>query len=359
MNTCRYGALALMLAWLVGCAAPADEMIVSAERVNDLGYTYGWARDLALPSDERISDARVLGDLVVIVEQPGNMVTALSLRDGQRRWGRVVGRLNQPLYGAIRWDGLIHVNTPTRLHSLAVEDGSVSGITDLDATVADGPVLYEDFAIFGGVNGRVFAHNLNTGFYRWAYQMSGKVSTRPLLHNRRVFVTDDQGTYAMLRADDGSLLWRRYTWGPITARPAADPETIYLPSEDRSLYALELRAGGRDRWIHHAERPLSHTPGVTSQAVLLPRGSEGLLALDARDGRELWRLDAPAELVREREDGRLLLRTDTGLMLVHPETGEVLAEAPTQRLETVLLGPDQSIILVSQRGRLLRLNRLP
>lgn len=362
MDRRLFVAWALMIGSLmgpVGCGTSTPEaMVLEVEPAAELGYTYQWARDLAVPGDERIADVRVLDDLIVVVEEPGNMVTAVALRDGQRRWARVVGDLNQPLYSAFRWGGMIHLNSPIRLFSLHAHDGSVARINDLESTVSTGPVLHGDFAIFGGVDGRVFAHDLNRGFYRWAYQMSDQISTPPVNAGHLVFVTDDRGGYAMLRGDNGELHWRRYTYGPIRAEPVVDERTVYVASEDRSLYALDLRAGGRDRWVHFADRALNQSPGVASDLVLQPLGDAGLVALEKDTGEERWRLARRAEFVLERDDGRLLLAGRDRLMLVHPDTGEVLEQANTHPLETVLRGPDQSIILVSERGRLLRLNPL-
>ena len=56
-----------------------------------LGYHLGPARDLAVPSGHAISHVAVLGDQLVVVESPSNLVTAISLGNGDTVWSRIIG----------------------------------------------------------------------------------------------------------------------------------------------------------------------------------------------------------------------------------------------------------------------------
>ena len=360
--------LGLVMGLVGGCGTPAATAPPAApERSGALmdpmdarqaGYAINWATNLAVPADQQIRDVRVLGDLIVVIEQPGNLVSAVQLRDGAIRWNHTVGDTNRPLYKAIRYNDRIHVNSSVALYSLAARTGTLKHVANLDNAVAGGPERVQDEAIFGAVSGRVFAHNLQSSSTRWSYKLTDRILAEPAVHRDRVFVADAAGVYAMIRASTGELMWRNHTWGPVTAAPVMDNTNVYIASQDQSLYAL-AQSTGRDRWIYRTETRLIDSPMLANRTIFLPLGNEGMAAIDASNGEQRWRLDYRALPIKQTDD-RLLLATSDSLQHVEADTGRLLGESPTNApLRAVLEGPDQSLILVSAEGQMLRLNKLP
>lgn len=352
------------LALLASCATQQQAWsrsgsgaLIEPEPAASLGYATFWVRNLNIPSSQRIGAARLLDDLIVVVEQPSNVVYAVSVRDGSIRWRKVVGDPGEPLYSPVRAGDQLLVNSATHLYILNAHTGELERIDSLAHVVSSGPVHIGSFVIFGDVKGRVFAHDIRAGFTKWSYQLTSNIAVPPVdAGQNQALVADARGVYALLGAEDGQLIWRGRTFGPVTTRSAIDRLGVYIASQDQTLYAL-ARPTGLDRWKFPTTYRQIGPPVVMGVSVYLPLGDEALVAINSADGAERWRLPFGATPVTFREEeNRLLVRTPQSLKLVDAQTGQVVADAPTQRLATVLTGPEGSLVLIAPNGRLMRLN---
>lgn len=358
----RFFALAAVLAVVgsLGCAAGerrAEQpgLLMGPEPANDLGYTINWATSISVPRDRDLSSVVVLGDMIVAVERPGNRITGISMRNGEVRWRQVVGDLDEPLLTPFRVGDSIYISTTTRLYTLATASGELQNVVDLANVASTRPVLIGSLAVFGGVNGRITAYDVRNGFPRWSYQLPVQISSPPVEAGPNVFGADSNGNYVALTTETGDFVWRGRAFGAVTAPAAVDEHSIYVPSHDESLYALDQQTG-RDRWIFRAGEPLTVPPKVLGEQVYLPVPGEGLVVINAETGRVAWRLNEPAVALKLTAENRVLLTSRDGLLLADTQSGDVLERGQTQRLVTVLEGPENSLILVSPGGRLLRLN---
>jgi len=319
-----------------------------------IGYAVTWSTDLSVPRRHKLSSVTLLDDMIVTVEAPGNLISAISVRDGSVLWRHVIGASTQNIYTPVRDEERIYINNDTTLFNLSAAHGDVISTANLEEVVSTGPVLIGKHAIFGGSNGVVFAHDVNAGYARWSYQMTDAVAISPMATGQNVFVADSKGIYAALRANDGDLLFRGKTFGPVTAKTAGTRAGIYIASQDQSLYAIN-RLTGRDKWVHRTATALTEPPVAIGQSVYLPLPGIGLVALSASDGKVLWLTDQPSVPVKT-SDGQLLLKTQIGLSLLDERTGRVIDQADTMTLQEILLGPDDSLLIVSPEGRIHRLN---
>lgn len=356
-TTCRT-LLCLFVAMACGCAGLGEArrtgLLIEPQDAGRVGYNVNWSTDLQVPRSSRMSAVTVLDDLILVVQTPSNLVTAIEARNGDTRWWRIVGSKNDRVFTPVREGDRIYVNTETHIYTLSAKDGKLISGAPLEQVVTTGPALINNFAIFGGIEGMVFGHDVNLGLSRWEYQLTARVLTPPVPAGLDVLVADGNGVYAVLTALDGTLVWRGRTFGAVSVPPAADRTSVYIASEDQTLYALD-RSTGKDKWVYRADQALKVPPTAMGMMVYLPLPGDGLVALDAVDGTERWRLAEAAWPVTV-VDEQLLAATSGALRRVDLETGEVLVQATTHKLSTVLNGPDSSIILVSPRGRLTRLN---
>ena len=79
------------------------------------------------------------------------------------------------------------------------------------------------------------------------------------------------------------------------------------------------------------------------------------MALDAATGNPIWTNATSGSPVKTIK-GRLLLNDGASLIAVDPASGKTIVQVPVKPLRTVLLGPADSLILVSERGQLTRLD---
>ena len=181
--------------------------VIDAVDAYRIGYDAPrWTSDLGLLDSDELAAVAVLGDLIVCVARPSNMVTGVSVRDGDVLWRRVVARSTDQLFEPVRLDDEILINTETSLMHLAASDGRLLGRSTLEAAVSDRPVLVGKHAIFGGLTGRVFAHNTVTGYSSWSQQMTAGITVRPVVSGSNVFVADSRGAYRMFATGSGRAL---------------------------------------------------------------------------------------------------------------------------------------------------------
>ena len=353
----------LVAVWVAGCqgAGPSQPVavrptdlgpLIDALDARDLGYTLQWATDLGVSGNQTLSYVEALGDVIVCVESPSNMVTAISLREGNILWRSVVGKPADKLFAPVRRDDRLLINSEQLLYSVDIKTGQMIEVSRLQSLVNHAPAVVGDTVVYGGLNHRVFAHDFRAGYSRWAYQLTERVFAQPATFGPNVFVADGNGVYAMFVAATGQLLWKGRTFSRVSAQPAMSHMGVFVASEDHALYALD-GATGRDRWIFHTTEPLTRSPYVFPNTVILPLPGRGVIvAIHARTGAKKWQLPFMAEPIYQFED-TLLLHTDYSLLVVDIGSGKIFSEVPVHRLRAVIHIPDRQLVLVSPGGRLL------
>jgi len=333
---------------------PKGTFLVEPEVAFELGYMINWSAKLALDSDGTLFSVKRFGDLIVTVERPRNLVSAVSAKSGQVLWRKAIGTGEIPIFAPVFGNGWVMVNLPGEVHCINAKDGKTELIFQIKNPSTCAPVINDNLAIFGGVNGRVFAHDFRTGSFKWAYKMASEIRVSPVNVSDTVFVADASGVYAHIEADTGRLLWRGRTFNTISAQAAVDNVSIFVPSEDRTLYALD-RTTGRDRWDFRTDRPLTQSPMSYRLALFLPVPNKELVALNSVNGAEKWRYKKAVKPVGVVND-QLLVMTPRELELMDMDSGRAIVSLATNRpISHALLGDEGDLVLVSPRGEMLRL----
>jgi len=333
--------------------------LIEPQPAAKMGYRLGWASPIKLLDGQSITSVTVLGDMILVIEDPINMVTALKADSGDLLWKTVLGSELESLFAPSRDGKELFLHSASRLFTVEARTGTVTAVGALEQPVSAAGVYSElhRLMIMSGVNGRVFAHSVDNNFSRWSYQLSNRISASPALAGQDVFVVDTGGTYAMLETSTGLPLWRNHTLGAVTTSPAIQDSEVILASADGKLYAIN-RTTGQDTWTYlGAAQPLNASPVVLGRLIVQPLlPNKGLVAIDAITGEELWRADRSAKpvLARERD---MVMHTGETLVSIDLNTGEVLEEVPTLPLMSVKqVGEDSALLLVSAKGRLLKLS---
>jgi outer membrane protein assembly factor BamB len=369
MSFCRCLCLLWFAVSLIGCnATPEDAYVDTREGaefrtgnlvepgyVQEMGYATRWVRSLSLEDGQKIHAVEPLGDLLVCVERPENVVTALDLSNGGLVWKLVVGDRLEELGAPTGDETNIYVSSSRRVFVINRARGEVTDIQDLEYLVSTSPLLIGKVLVFGTGRGIVLGHDVEAGYKIAAYGLPDSIEAPPVRIDDKVFVTDTAGNYVMLRTSDGELRWSGSTYGPVSTKPAADRAFIILASEDQSLYSLTATTG-RQRWLpYRSEVALTESPTVIDGVIYIEEPGLGLSAIDGNNGQLLWRTQRVSQPVTLHQ-GELLAYTGRELLLLDPETGDTRLEQPTRRMQDVVQGPAGSLILVSPGGDLIRID---
>lgn len=118
-----------------------------------------------------------------------------------------------------------------------------------------------------------------------------------------------EGTFALLDASDGAVVWSRalVKGSPVhglIASPAYDGKHLYAGSASppTGLFALKP-SDGSVMWRHDTDQPVYSAPAVGSGVVVFGTGAVfgdlktgSILALSSTDGHVLWSYDAHSSL---------------------------------------------------------------
>ena len=364
--------LALMLLATPGCAATHGDADRAGRTINvsggsldpstlrEMGFSVRWLYDLKLAGRDGVTELEILDDLVVAVEGPDNWITALNVDSGSLRWKVVLGLDLESIYRPMRSaDGeRLFINSAARFFILDADNGRPVGVQALEAPVTAGGELIGDYAIFGAAKGMAFAHDVDAGYAKWRYRMTGRLVSPPVRSSENaVFLGDEAGTYVMLDVTTGSPIFRNDVFGPIVAPATVHRGDLLVPSADRTLYALD-RATGNQSWTYRATAPLRQSPLSVGRDIYLPAGSAsgggGLIALDSR-GNVRWESELHATPVLASDRGIYALAKNA-LLLLDPDTGNVLQSVRATDAVEAKPGPDGSLILRTSTGRLARLD---
>ena len=357
---CRRLCLPVVTIALAGCQAAAPEPVsrhlVNPVEIGRLGYRHRWTTDLGIQAGSHLDKIAVLDDVIVLIETPGNLVSAWSANDGAHLWFKKVGNPSDRLFEPRRSGDHILINSESKLYSLAASNGKIEQVHSLHAPVHHAPALRGNLVIFGGQNGHLYAQDIESGAFRWAHGVGSAIIASPVLNESYVLATTDRGAYKLVSAASGKAISSGRTFGRISAAPVATEAGFLVASEDHTLYAL-TNVTLLDRWKYRAPKALTQAPVVLQSVAYLPVTDHGLVALDAISGEKLWELPGVTAQPVDAVQDKVLLNMGTELALLASETGRKVSSLPTHPLLKVVRMPERHLVLVSRAGRMMRLDR--
>ncbi len=336
--------------------APAGStLLVPAAQAVALGQSVQWASGVKVPAGGKLQEAAVLGDMLVLLENPSNIVSTFRLSDGKLLWQQVVGQDTDHLLSVGRVKDRLLVSSERTVYTLDADTGKLVNMSDMRTSVQTAPAMHEGDAIFGGITGRVFAHSLEGGYARWSYQMAARILASPTVRGVNVAVVDANGTVAVLDTDSGKMIWRTKMFAAAVASPVITKNHVLVPSLDNTLYAFDV-SSGRDAWKFYATEALSLPVVADDSRVYLPLPtSKALVAIDLETGKEQWRTPMTVQQILPL-NGSVLVANQAKLTTLDATTGKTLQEVElTHPIRQVLPGPDGGMIVVGKNGQVVML----
>lgn len=238
----------------------------------------------------------IIGDVIFAPTRKGE-IHAIDLETG--------GRLGQTSFGesiegtpAIK-DGVLFVPVAwggTTLYAYDLFRAStmwrVKGVP-----IQAGLLVHEDRVIAADVEGHVRAYRVTDGEELWSRPLADRAGVRaaPVLVGEHVIVGDDGGGVTALRASDGSLVWSTDVGAPVLATPAANDETVFVPTSRGELVALNVESGTR-KWGVRAttEEVYVASPAVGAWEVVFGASDGIVRSVDPESGSKLWESDLEA-----------------------------------------------------------------
>lgn len=336
------------------------DFVVKPVDANTLGYGSAWTVDIAVPRNQRIRSVNILDDIILSIEEPEYMVTALSARDGTLLWKRMMtSDISETIEARRRdpaKDSTIYITTPNKLWGLAAKDGKLITLSNLAFPVTRPPVPFDEKFMYGSLHGRVYAHDVQTGYHRWVYRLPSGILTSPIIvNNNTVFCVDGKGEWVLLNAEDGTPLWRGRAAERVSADPITNDNSIFIASEDQNLYCIS-RSSGADRWKYRTAGKLTKSPILFGNSLYQPLAKGDLASIDITNGKEFWVLPGN-QIPFALNETKLLVQNGASISVIDNLAGKEISSVPTMPLQKVLTTKSGALLLVAKSGRMQMLTK--
>lgn len=144
--------------------------------------------------------------------------------------------------------GFLYVATAKGLYTLNAANGEVAWRFDTEMPLGNSPTVVGGVVYVGGYDRKLHALDAVTGTHLWAFEgAQAGFSTNPLVIDGRIFAGNRDGYMYAIGAhgtvDQGRLLWKYRTGGPIHLSPAYQNGVIFFAAGDNHAYALFTETG--------------------------------------------------------------------------------------------------------------------
>jgi len=293
--------LLLTVVVLTGCGGKAivepdkSGYLLTFDQTKQLDYDTAWQSVVATTFTGRLEAVFPYDDLIVTIENGRNIVSAVSAVDGTRQWDIPVGDRLEHLHGVVRAGDQFIINSQSELYIVDSANGTIISRQDYGTNnvAMTAPFILDSLAIYGTPDGRIVYHHLGTGMQQSAYRFDSDVPHVPIWLMDAIAVVTETGQINVIDPGTNSRIWMNRVLDPVTARPVADSQALYVAGTDQSIWAFRL-SDGKLQWRHRTDAQLTDDPKVIGDTLYQSVPKRGMMALDITTGKERW--NKPAQI---------------------------------------------------------------
>jgi outer membrane protein assembly factor BamB len=228
-----------------------------------------------------------MGDGRVYVASEGRegRLTALSLRDGKRRWRVRVGDVAGPL---VVHDGAVFGATQDGVaFAYAAEDGRPRWTRKVGPS-RSGPLLAGSSLALVTLTDSLIVLDARTGAVQTRAGLpTSTLAPLALVDDSTVAVTSPAGALLVVGLPDGRLRWHIRTGAPIFGAPAVWRDTVFALTNDCTLWAVPAAEPARADTTAVGCVAVAG-PTIVRDGVLIAAIGGEIIYVDRRTGRRVW-----------------------------------------------------------------------
>jgi hypothetical protein len=220
-------------------------------------------------------------------------VISRATDDGRMLWTQDLPGLNWPPLGL---NGRLIVIHDEALKALDPGDGTTSWTRPLPAPAAFPPILTERQILVTLENGEIATFSPDQGEPIWQTAAGCQPEVSPQLQAGLVIVGCPDAMVRAFSATDGTALWERRLKKPILVRPAVADGRVFLGVADHTITCLAAKNGKKRYRAHMAGNPSA--PLQIYEDLVLAGSKDNLLyAIKLHKGYLAWSADAGSRLL--------------------------------------------------------------
>ena len=142
-------------------------------------------------------------------------------------------------------NGMLYISTARGLYALDAATGALRWRFDTELPIGNSPTVAGGVVYVGGFDHKLHALNATTGDHLWSFDgATAGYSANPLVISGKVIIGNRDGAMyaigAQGTAQQGKLIWKYKTGGPIMLTAAAKDGIVYFAANDNYAYALRI-----------------------------------------------------------------------------------------------------------------------
>ncbi|MFN4133395.1 MAG: PQQ-binding-like beta-propeller repeat protein, partial [Candidatus Hadarchaeales archaeon] len=169
---------------------------------------------------------------------------------------------------------------------------------ETSADAPSSPVVGRLLVFVGTGSGELLALEVHSGQMVWRFKAGDQVATPSYSGGRVYFGSRDNFIYC-ISEDNGGLLWKYPTGGPIYSSPAVSGRVVYIASTDNYVYALR-DSDGSLLWKKNLGARITSSPAVGGGRLYVGTWKGSLYSLNTSNGDIEW--EFRPEISGEREN---------------------------------------------------------
>jgi outer membrane protein assembly factor BamB len=230
----------------------------------------------------------VVWEGVAYVNSMGGVLRALSVESGKLLWRRRVGTrmASSPGIDPKRRVLLTTSIRPGSVDVISMDTGRVRWRLRTGPAESS-PVVRKGVAYLAGINGNVYALDLDRRRPRWVFRGGAKITGSPTLVGNRLYIGDYSGRVFALNARTGRRIWTGSAGTRVYGTAAVAGGRVFVPSVFSGLSALSAQSG-RLLWRIPVGVYLYSSPAVFRGRVYFGTYAARVYSVDARSGRIFW-----------------------------------------------------------------------
>ena len=220
-------------------------------------------------------------------------IVSRATTDGSLLWTQELPGLQWAPQGLNRRLFVIHESA---LKALDPGDGTILWTRTLPAPAAFPPVVTDRHLMVTLENGEIATFSPDLGEPLWQIGAGCQPEVSPQLQDGMVIVGCPDAVVRAFSALDGSSLWEHRLKKPILVRPAVAEDRVFLGVADHTITCLAAKNGKKRYRAHMAGNPSG--PLQLYQDLVLAGSTDNLLyAIRLRKGYLAWSADAGSRLL--------------------------------------------------------------
>ncbi len=239
-------------------------------------------------------------------------------RGGQNLQGIAEGKLSSKL--KVGW--AFQAKRPKR------DDGTPG----LQPAIKASAIIHQDRVFVGDDNGTFYSISLKTGKTAWTFKAEDAIEGSALALGKKIIFGSGDGFVYCLQADSGKLLWKYETDDQVLAAPnwARNPkgkeDWVLAGSYDGSVHCINAD-DGKKVWKYATDNFVNGSPAIAGDKVIFGGCDTFLYVLDLATGKALESIEADAYIassVAVRDEIGYLGHYDNAVIAFSTRSGDIL-----------------------------------